>query len=697
MSLKTEHGIQIYKLWDYIRDKKKTEHFDHEFSELPTGLVYKHDVAEREENKGKNRYREMYAYDHSRVPLQKEKDGDCDYINASYIDGYGKAQKFIASQGPNKSMIDEFWRMVWQENAEKIVMLTNLIEMATVKCLQYWPEMGQTCSYGGIDISITDVKKFRDYEIRTLVAKKAQSKSRRIHQYHFRTWPDNDVPDNGWCLVMFLNAVETHSASAPIIVHCSAGVGRSGTFIALDNLVDQAKTEKYVKPLQMVEAMRYQRVNMVQTKDQYIYLHEALAEALLIGTDHVWYWQFENVHSFMIAREPGDKQTRLVKQFQLIEQSLTNEAEQVQEGPEYGNMETIISELDAYRPKLKKRGLSFTQQLDAILLPSFSGKNTFILCKSPCEEQLEEFWSLVEEQHVITVIMLTSTSSRAHQDEEDVTTIKQFQFTGWTKNATIPPLKNMLECLDDVRMWQPHLDENRPVLIHCETGYERSGLIAVLLNELQRMEMTRGKINIVETVKTMKQRNRDIIPSAIQVRQQQEASAGPGKKRQNPIGSQIKSTSSESECPKLIFPPSPEKHVFILSSASSVQAEAYVDVTNFKFTPSSSIPVKDPSDAIDSWLTSMLLLPMNRLLLTDYHNETVKLVDLETSRLVSQVRVPGGPCDMCLLPGDRVAVSLTSGKIQFLETRGEIALGANIRVDSDSRGNGYHNDRLILS
>ncbi|WAR08656.1 hypothetical protein MAR_018614, partial [Mya arenaria] len=100
---------------------------------------------------------------------------------------------------------------------------------------------------------------------------------------------------------------------------------------------------------------------------------------------------------------------------QLIEQSLTNEAEQVQEGPEYGNMETIISELDAYRPKLKKRGLSFTQQLDAILLPSFSGKNTFILCKSPCEEQLEEFWSLVEEQHVITVIMLTSTSSRAHQ------------------------------------------------------------------------------------------------------------------------------------------------------------------------------------------------------------------------------------------------------------------------------------------
>ncbi|WAQ98731.1 PTPRT-like protein [Mya arenaria] len=241
-------------------------------------------------------------------------------------------------------MIDDFWRMVWQENVEKIVMLTNLIEMATVKCLQYWPEMDQTCSFGGIDISITVVKKFRDYEIRTLIAKKAKCKPREIQQYHFKAWPDKDVPDNGWCLVEFLNVVETQSTNSPIIVHCSAGVGRTGTFVALDNLVEQAKTEKCVKPLEMVKALRRQRVNMVQTKDQYIYLHEALAEALLMGTDHIWHRQFENVHPFMIARETGEEQSRLVKQFQLIETSLTNEAEQVQNEPVYGNMEIITSE-----------------------------------------------------------------------------------------------------------------------------------------------------------------------------------------------------------------------------------------------------------------------------------------------------------------------------------------------------------------
>ncbi|WAQ98745.1 PTPRT-like protein, partial [Mya arenaria] len=402
-------GIQIHNLWDFIRDNKRNEcqHFNDEFAKLPTGLVHKHDVAGREENKGKNRYREMHAYDHSRVTLQKENSDDCDYINASYIDGYDKARK--------SNQKYDFWRMVWQENAEKIVMLTNLIEMATVKCLRYWPEMDQTCCFGGIDISFTAVKTFRDYEMRTLIVKKAQSESRRIQQYHFKAWPDKDVPDNGWCLVEFLNAVETKSTNAPIIVHCSAGVGRTGTFVALDNLVDEAKTEECVRPLQMVEALRRQRVNMVQTKDQYVYLHEALAEALLMGTDHVWYRQFESVHSFMMTRKPGQKQTRLVQQFLLIEKSLTNESQQVQNGPEYGNMESILSEIDAYRPKLKKRGSDFTQQLGAIMLPSFSGKNKFLLCKSPCEEQLEEFWSLVEEQHVITVIMLTAISCRANQ------------------------------------------------------------------------------------------------------------------------------------------------------------------------------------------------------------------------------------------------------------------------------------------
>ncbi|WAQ98559.1 PTPRE-like protein, partial [Mya arenaria] len=144
-------GFAIQELWSYIREKMKNnrKHLYDEFATLPTGLVHKHEVAAQEKYKGKNRYKEMYAFhckdksidqlilphvyinDHSRVPLKKAKPDDPDYINACFIDGYEKVNKFIASQGPTKNMIDDFWRMVWQQKADKIVMLTNLIEMAS--------------------------------------------------------------------------------------------------------------------------------------------------------------------------------------------------------------------------------------------------------------------------------------------------------------------------------------------------------------------------------------------------------------------------------------------------------------------------------------------------------------------------------------------------------------------------------------
>ncbi|WAQ98545.1 PTPRT-like protein, partial [Mya arenaria] len=137
-----------------------------------------------------------------------------------------------------------------------------------IKCIQYWPEKGDTCSYGGITLSYINTKEFQDYNIRTWEAVQTGSKPRQIRQFHFKTWPDKDVPDSAWCLVDFWKAVDTDSSEngSPIIVHCSAGVGRTGTFIALDNLIHQAKEEKCVRPLQMVQTLRRQRVNMVQTK-----------------------------------------------------------------------------------------------------------------------------------------------------------------------------------------------------------------------------------------------------------------------------------------------------------------------------------------------------------------------------------------------------------------------------------------------
>ncbi|KAH3837485.1 hypothetical protein DPMN_110876 [Dreissena polymorpha] len=132
-------GIQLHELWKYIRDKSQIDstYFDDEFQKLPAGLIRKHDVASAPSNKGKTRYKDLYAYDDSRVVLTNECPDDSDYINASYIHGFDKLKKFIASQGPTQKMISDFWRMIWQQKIEEIVMLTNLVELGTLKCLQY--------------------------------------------------------------------------------------------------------------------------------------------------------------------------------------------------------------------------------------------------------------------------------------------------------------------------------------------------------------------------------------------------------------------------------------------------------------------------------------------------------------------------------------------------------------------------------
>ncbi|KAH3781970.1 hypothetical protein DPMN_159880 [Dreissena polymorpha] len=136
--------------------------------------------------------------------------------------GFEKAKKLIASQGTTEKNLDDFWRMIWQQRVDKIVMLTHLIEMRTMKCLQYWPEeLNSVCKYGRIDVKYVDVEEMSDYNIRTFTIKKGHD-TRVVKQFHFKSWPDKGVPDTAWCLVDFWRAVNTQDEhQPPILVHCS--------------------------------------------------------------------------------------------------------------------------------------------------------------------------------------------------------------------------------------------------------------------------------------------------------------------------------------------------------------------------------------------------------------------------------------------------------------------------------------------
>ncbi|CAB1454469.1 unnamed protein product [Pleuronectes platessa] len=226
------------------------------------------DSAKKDENRMKNRYGNIIAYDHSRVRLQAlEGEQSSDYINANYVDGYHRPNHYIATQGPMQETVFDFWRMVWQENTAAIVMVTNLVEVGRVKCCKYWPD--DTEIYRDIKVTLIETELLSEYVIRTFaVEKRGAHEIREIRQFHFTGWPDHGVPYHATGLLGFIRRVKskTLTNAGPMVVHCSAGAGRTGCFIVIDIMLDMAEREGVVDIYNCVRELRSRRVNMVQTE-----------------------------------------------------------------------------------------------------------------------------------------------------------------------------------------------------------------------------------------------------------------------------------------------------------------------------------------------------------------------------------------------------------------------------------------------
>ncbi|KAF5901151.1 receptor-type tyrosine-protein phosphatase H-like, partial [Clarias magur] len=237
------------------------------------------------ENKSKNRFTNVLAYDSSRVKLASQTGSDTDYINANYIDGYGKEKQYIAAQGPLPSTVNDFWRMVWEQKSSAIVMLTNCNEGGRIKCEQYWPTDDTPWLYGNLRVSVQSEQKQSCWTRREFVVRnESAAEELGVTQFHFTAWPDHGVPTGTEDLIQFHRIVrqhiETFPFNGPTVVHCSAGVGRTGTLIALDLLLQQMKEEKEVNVADCVHRMRLSRALMVQTPSQYVFLHQCIMDSL---------------------------------------------------------------------------------------------------------------------------------------------------------------------------------------------------------------------------------------------------------------------------------------------------------------------------------------------------------------------------------------------------------------------------------
>ncbi|XP_076804819.1 uncharacterized protein LOC143448813 [Clavelina lepadiformis] len=224
-------------------------------------------------------------YDVTRVKLEMiEDEPGTDFIHANYIPGYNEEKEFIASQGPLPTTKEDFWRMIWEQNSRTIVMLTQIVEGERVKCDHYWPYNNEPVVMAGIAVKLVVESTSRDWVCREFTLSK-NSEQRLVTQFHYTAWPDHGVPETAENLVKFVTyfqkkvSRETRDCG-PITVHCSAGVGRTGTFIAMDRLLQHMKDHDYVDIFGIVHQMRMCRVAMVQTDKQYILLHEMVQEVV---------------------------------------------------------------------------------------------------------------------------------------------------------------------------------------------------------------------------------------------------------------------------------------------------------------------------------------------------------------------------------------------------------------------------------
>ncbi|KAK4808826.1 hypothetical protein QYF61_001334 [Mycteria americana] len=315
-------AVRVADLLQHINQMKTAEGygFKQEYESFFEGWD-----ASKKKDKTKGRQDHVSTYDRHRVKLHPLLgDPNSDYINANYIDirinreGYHRSNHFIATQGPKQEMVYDFWRMVWQEHCSSIVMITKLVEVGRVKCSKYWPDDSEM--YGDIKITLVKSETLAEYAVRTFaLERRGYSARHEVKQFHFTSWPEHGVPYHATGLLAFIRRVKasTPPDAGPIVIHCSAGTGRTGCYIVLDVMLDMAECEGVVDIYNCVKTLCSRRINMIQTEEQYVFIHDAILEACLCGETSIPASEFKPTYKEMVRIEPQSNSSQLREEFQV--------------------------------------------------------------------------------------------------------------------------------------------------------------------------------------------------------------------------------------------------------------------------------------------------------------------------------------------------------------------------------------------
>ncbi|XP_040214069.1 receptor-type tyrosine-protein phosphatase delta isoform X41 [Rana temporaria] len=544
--------IPILELADHIERLKANDNlkFSQEYESIDPGQQFTWEHSNLEVNKPKNRYANVIAYDHSRVLLSAiEGIPGSDYINSNYIDGYRKQNAYIATQGPLPETFGDFWRMMWEQRSATVVMMTKLEERSRIKCDQYWPSRG-TETYGLIQVTLLDTVELATYCVRTFALyKNGSSEKREVRQFQFTAWPDHGVPEHPTPFLAFLRRVKTCNPpdAGPMVVHCSAGVGRTGCFIVIDAMLERIRHEKTVDIYGHVTLMRAQRNYMVQTEDQYIFIHDALLEAVTCGNTEV---PARNLYAYiqkLTQIEAGENVTGMELEFKRLASSKAHTSRFISANlpcNKFKNRLVNIMPYESTRVCLQPiRGVEGSDYINASFIDGYRQQKAYIATQGPLAETTEDFWRMLWEHNSTIVVMLTKLREmgreKCHQywpaersaryqyfvvdpmaeynmpqyilREFKVTdardgqsrTVRQFQFTDWPEQGVPKSGEGFIDFIGQVHKTKEQFGQDGPISVHCSAGVGRTGVFITLSIVLERMRYE-GVVDIFQTVKMLR-------------------------------------------------------------------------------------------------------------------------------------------------------------------------------------------------
>ncbi|XP_037078304.1 receptor-type tyrosine-protein phosphatase kappa-like [Pollicipes pollicipes] len=539
-------------LSDLMEAARNTAQLNAQIMSVSSGLARPCDYGRQLPNRTKNRYANLIAYDDSRVILDKMPEDDySDYINANYVDGYERSEAYIATQGPKLETIFDFWRMVWQKRTERIVMLTNLVEGGKRKCDQYWPEE--------VPLQLPEMVIIRDseqvsndYTIRTFTVVKGDAR-RTVTQLHYTAWPDHSVPMYPSSLTKFMRELDAiPDGGSPTVVHCSAGVGRTGTVILIDVMHQMGRREQAVDVYSHLVVMRQQRANLCANQHQYKLVHQVLVQ-LLVAPDTAL------PATQLAVRLPqlksvADGPSQLEQQMTFLD---TNP-------PEVSFSSALAEQLQGKNrspeilPEDKSRvflqGNLQDNYINAIYVQGFKTPDAFIATEAPLPGRRGKIWQMVTQKQVHTIVVMSDLESEdmfwpaigeAVTYGNTTVKTKSSSFSGmveiivivwktFNKDGSMPSKEVRLfrlpagEVRDDlpspgtlVQLYSTYArarpeNRGRPTVVVCRTGVTLCGLFLACAFVLDRLAEEQ-EVDVVMAVSVIRQSRPQFIASVKQL------------------------------------------------------------------------------------------------------------------------------------------------------------------------------------